>query len=184
MCVFFKNMILYIAQSIDGYIADDNNSLDWLMKYNDIILESREEIKNSYPNFIKNIDVIVYGKKTYSWLMQEINKNPYQDNYDILISNNKVEDDTISKQCNLEEFLSLDLKNKNIWIVGGSSIILQLMELDLINEMIITTIPEIIGGGIKLFQTNKKTTWKLQKTYNDNSIIECHYVKENYVGSK
>ncbi len=58
----------YTASSLDGFIADSENSLDWLLQFG--------EPAESYPKFIQDVGVIVMGSTTYEWLLEhEINKD-------------------------------------------------------------------------------------------------------------
>ncbi len=172
-------MIVYIAQSLDGYIADSDNSLEWLFKHDEKIFNSDDEIKNSYTNFIKDIDVIVNGKKTYDFLVNDMGiENPYKEYENYLITNKEVVDSTITNVLNLDELLKIDFKDKKVWVVGGGEIIKQFMDKGLINKLIITTIPEIIGGGVPLFSTTTKSSWKLINVCSSNDYVESCYIKE------
>jgi hypothetical protein len=59
-------MIIYVGQSIDGYIADKNGQVTFLEQFESITTSTNNNIKNSYQNFIKDINVIVQGKTTYN----------------------------------------------------------------------------------------------------------------------
>lgn len=53
----------YTAVSLDGYIADEHHSLDWLFQFGDV-----EE--TSYPEFIRDVGAVVMGSSTYEWLLR------------------------------------------------------------------------------------------------------------------
>lgn len=96
---------------------------------------------------------------------------PYRDKYHIIITRNKMKNSKENIHFisdNIIETLS-DIKKqkgKDIWLVGGGEIISILLDNDLIDEMIITLIPIILGLGIPLFpNTAKESTWKLHNTH-------------------
>ncbi|MDE5670410.1 MAG: dihydrofolate reductase family protein, partial [Eubacterium sp.] len=67
---------------------------------------------------------------------------------------------------------------KNIWICGGANIANQCIQKDIIDEYRITTIPVILGGGIRLFnENNPMIKLRLKKVKKENGLIECIYVK-------
>ena len=55
-----RKTVLYIAMSLDGYIADENGKVDWLDGENEEI-----ESEDSYVRFIKRVDIVVMGWNTY-----------------------------------------------------------------------------------------------------------------------
>ncbi len=59
-----RKVIVYIATSLDGYIATKDESLDWLFKV-------EGEGDNGYSEFYDTIDTIVLGRRTYDWIMNE-----------------------------------------------------------------------------------------------------------------
>jgi dihydrofolate reductase len=67
-----RNIVLFIAQSLDGYIATKEDSLDWLFKV-------EGEGDNGYSEFYEEIDTIIMGKRTYDWIMNyEKGQFPYK----------------------------------------------------------------------------------------------------------
>ena len=70
-----KELVLYIAQSLDGYIARKDQSIDWLLEYDDPTVSER------YNQFIEQIDTIIMGYSTYRQLIEELSIDnwPYND---------------------------------------------------------------------------------------------------------
>ena len=67
-----RKVILYIAQSIDGYIATKEDSVDWLFKF-------EGEGDNGYSAFYEKVDTVLIGKRTYDWIMENTEgKFPYE----------------------------------------------------------------------------------------------------------
>jgi len=143
--------ILYIAVSLDGYIATKEDSLDWLF-------EVEGDGDNGYNDFIKNIDCVVMGRRTYDWIIRE-NKNdfPYKNQKCFVFTNknDKIEFAQIIKEDVKTFARKMKEEYNNIWIVGGGEIIKEYLDIDEIDEYRITIAPIILGSGIRLFQEIK-----------------------------
>jgi dihydrofolate reductase len=167
--------ILYIAVSLDGYIATNDDSLDWLF-------EVKGDGDNGYGDFIKDIDCIILGRRTYDWIMEKEKDNfPYKKEKCYVFTNRK-------EQLKYVEVVNEDLKTfinktrkdyKNIWIVGGGEIIKQYLELDEIDEFRITIAPVILGRGIGLFhEISKKIELELVGVNKRNQFAELIYSRK------
>ncbi len=173
-----RKIILYIAKSLDGYIATKDLSVDWLQG------DSESNDLSSFNEFYDTIDTVILGYNTYKQITTELAKDnwPYQGKITYVITNNKIKETTEIKQENNLKQLLEQLKNKtgkNIWICGGASIVNQVHELNMIDEYIISVIPIILGDGIKLFNQNITTTkLKLINSKHYNGIIDLHYEKK------
>jgi dihydrofolate reductase len=67
-----RKLVLYIAQSLDGYIAREDESLDWLFK-----CEGAGD--NGYSAFYETVDTILLGRKTYQWILRNVESGfPYR----------------------------------------------------------------------------------------------------------
>ena len=147
-----KNVSLFIAMSLDGYIADSNGKVDWLNGQS-----KNEENIDTYSEFIQKIDTVIMGWNTYHQIVTELSPNEwiYDDLKSYVISHRTLvsSDKTIfTKQSPVELVNQLKKEvGKGIWICGGASIVQQLVNEDLIDEYYITIIPTILGSGIKLF---------------------------------
>lgn len=166
-----KKIILYIAMSLDWFIAKKDGSIDWLDKFNNSIEDM------GYNKFIKKIDIVIMGSKTYKQILSFDCDYPYKKQKGYVFSN-KITDKTENVT-----FVSWSIKklvdelDGNIWLVGGANLINQFIEYDLIDEFIIFTMPIFLGDGIRLFEkTNKTSDFTLTKTKSyKNGVIESHY---------
>lgn len=143
---------VFIATSIDGYIADKNNRIEWL---DDIPTQEGEDM--GYNVFMADIDALIMGRKTYETVLGFNIPWPYEKPVFILSNSlTGVPHDLEGKvhiiSGDLKEILSKLNRNgfRNLYVDGGQTIQSFLRE-GLIDEMIITTIPIILGGGIPLF---------------------------------
>ncbi len=175
-------VILYIAMSLDGFIADENGGVAWL---NGQGTETKPD--NSYSEFIKNIDTVILGMTTYNQVITELSPQswPYEDIKSYVFTSKSI--NNIKSKENIE-FINSDivkfienLKNqegKDIWICGGASIVNQLVEHNLIDEYHLTIIPTILGKGIRLFSNNNQTILlKCDKTVVYDGMVTAIYSK-------
>lgn len=82
-----RKVILYIAMSLDGYIADQNGRVDWLNAYNDA-----EEGTDSYSLLLKKVDTVVMGYNTYHQIVTELSPERwvYEGLKSYVITHNKI----------------------------------------------------------------------------------------------
>jgi dihydrofolate reductase len=148
-----RKVILYIAASLDGYIAKPNNDLSFLS------IVQQEDEDYGYTDFINSIDTVILGRKTYDWVMTQVPEFPHSDKESYVITRTAIP--AIGKTNfytgNIKE-LVLRLKGeqgKNIFIDGGAEIVNELLNDKLIDEIIISTIPILLGNGVRLFKDGR-----------------------------
>lgn len=167
-------MIIYVGQSIDGYIADVNGSVEFLEQFESITQSNNDNIKNSYQNFIKDVNVVVQGKTTYDQVLTFDVGNPYQDLENYVITRKQINDPTVTKFLTFEQFKSLELNDKNVWIVGGQQIFDLFIKHQLVTKIIIFQVPALLGDGIK-FNTEPLQNLTLESVEYDNEFIQYTY---------
>lgn len=143
-----RRKVLYIATTLDGYIADMNDGFSFLTPYDGL-----ESVTQSYHNLLSRIDTIIMGRKTYD-VIQDMGVWPYQNIDAYIITNQPKEDQkNIFFRSNLKGLLEdLDqIPGKDIWIEGGGLLIQSLLELDAIDEFQIAIVPKLLGSGKRLF---------------------------------
>ncbi|BDD08010.1 diacylglycerol kinase [Fulvitalea axinellae] len=160
------NNKVFIATSLDGYIADKNGNIDWL---NDIPNPDNEDM--GYNAFIENIDALVMGRATFEKVLSFGIEWPY--GVPVFVASHtmtevpegyesKVELVAGSPSSILETIR--EKGHKNLYIDGGKLIQAFLNE-DLIDEICISTIPILLGGGFPLFgQLKEPLKFELIKT--------------------
>lgn len=152
-----RNVILYIAMSLDGYIADDKGNVDWLGGD-----ESEQNNHGSFPDFFESVDTVIMGYRTYHQVVTQLSPDiwPYAGKQSYILTHHKLESSDEIRFISQDLTILINkLKNqsgKNIWICGGASIVNQLLEHDLIDRFCISMIPTILGNGIRLFSTMEK----------------------------
>lgn len=172
-----RKVILYIAMSLDGFIADENGGVDWLSGQ-----DAQSQDMGTYDEFIKTVDTVILGYKTYNQIVTELSPDVwvYSGMKSYVITHKKLQS-TDEIEFTEEDVGSIitDLKEhngKDIWICGGASIANQLIKLDLIDKYHISVIPTILGKGIRLFDSNNpQCKLKLISTSNYNGITDLVY---------
>ncbi len=172
-----RKVSCYIAMSLDGYIATTNDSLDWLYKV---------EIDGDagYADFIETIDTVVIGRRTYDWLMEETKgEYPYADKKSYVFSKSATgtndhvtfTDETVS---DFVERLRQE-PGKGIWVVGGGQLLHDFLKERLIDELIISIAPVLIGEGIPLFKTmDVETEFKLESVKQFGQFTQMHLMRK------
>jgi dihydrofolate reductase len=153
---------VYIATSLDGFIARDDGGLDWLPGADPEAVgggveDGSEAEDYGYREFMDSVDVLVMGRKTYEKVLS-FGIWPYEGKRVIVLSNGTVEipnglASTVEcKSCSPSDLVR-DLEEagvKHVYVDGGITIQRFLNE-GLIQQIIITRIPVLIGSGIPLF---------------------------------
>ena len=141
---------VYVGTSLDGFIARKDGDIDWLVKY------QNKEVHDSYNEFISRIDAMVIGRGTYEKVLS-FPEWPYEKKVFVLSTSLKQIPGTLNEKATLVDMKPAALLNylsdkgfSNIYVDGGK-VIQSFLKEDLIDELIITRVPELIGTGIPLF---------------------------------
>lgn len=148
----YSNGYVFMASSLDGFVARQDNSLDWLMKY------GVDEDDNSFEEFTKNIDVLVMGSGTYKTVLG-FEQWPYKMPVYVL-SRSLTQDDVpeslqkqvIIKALKPKVLMQLLYKKglKKAYIDGGK-LVQSFINDGYVKEITLTQIPILIGQGKRLF---------------------------------
>lgn len=140
-----RKLILYIASSLDGYIARKSGDVDWLFTDQDY----------GYTDFFASVDTVLMGRNTYEQVLS-FGEYPYQESQGFVFSRTQQGDRNLQV-----EFISSDLvpfiqslksvTGKDIWLVGGGQIIQSCLQSNLIDKFVISLHPIVLGEGIPLF---------------------------------
>ena len=170
-----RKLILYIAASLDGYIARPNDDLSFL----DRVQKEGEDY--GYHDFMAAIDTVILGKRTYDWVIKQVTEFPHADKETYVITHTErpQKGKIIFYNGNLRA-LVLTLKQqkgKNIFCDGGAEIVNELLREKLIDELIISVIPVLAGEGIRLFQNGRpEQGLELVSTKKfDTGLVRLHY---------
>jgi len=173
-----RKISLFIAMSLDGYIADSTGSLDWLQGQGD-----GEDI-DTYSEFIRDVDTILMGWNTYHQIVTELSPDEwiYRDFISYVITHNERTSSEKIRFVNrdpVDLLKSLKKENgRNIWICGGANLVRQLVNQDFIDCYHITVVPTLLGSGVRLFENAKQEIkLKLLNIRSYNGMTELNYVR-------
>jgi|SRR5690554_704402 len=175
-----RKLTIYIATSLDGYIAKPNDDLNFLK------LVEKEGEDYGYKEFTETIDTIILGRRTYDWVLKEIGSSHYDNGernvYVITRTERQSSGKTTFYTGNLTKLVQqLKSENgKNIYCDGGAEIINELLKKDLIDEFIISVIPVLVGNGIRLFKDGRpeqQLELVSAKSY-DTGLTQLHYKRK------
>lgn len=148
----------YTATSLDGFIADQQNSIEWLMQLGD------PEGEGSYPAFIRDVGALAMGSTTYQWLLdnhirpgtENAQAWPYTQPAWIFTTRNlpPIEGADIrfvrGDVRPVHEQMVAAAGGKNVWIIGGGDLAGQFHDAGLLDELIVTIASVTLGGGAPL----------------------------------
>jgi dihydrofolate reductase len=170
-----RKLVLYIAMSLDGFIAAPGDDLSFLNP----MMQTSEDY--GYNDFIKTVDTKILGRKTYDWVMKQVKEFPHNgiDTYVITRTPRKAIGPIQFYTGDLEELIiSLKKKpGKNIFCDGGAEIVNALLKKGLIDEMTISVIPALLGGGTRLFAEGypaRSLVLKQCRSFNSGLVL-MHY---------
>ncbi|MEZ9236784.1 dihydrofolate reductase family protein [Shewanella sp. 10N.286.52.A9] len=144
--------IVFIATSLDGYIADKNNNIDWLHE-----TPNPEGSDMGFSDFMARIDGLVMGRNTFEKVLSFDCDWPYTKPVFVLSRTLSEVPSELTNKVSLvkgdlaQVVAELNAKGFNDLYIDGGVTIQQFLQHDMIDELIITTIPKLLGGGIPLF---------------------------------
>ncbi|MBS1780070.1 MAG: dihydrofolate reductase [Bacteroidetes bacterium] len=173
-----RKIILFIACSLDGYIAKEDGDISWL----DIVSTPGEDY--GYSNMIEQTDTFILGRKTYDKVLTFGGAFPHDDRQTYVITRNS------RPSVNNLHFYSAGIDKlvaelrtkpgKDIHLDGGAELIAAFMQQNLVDEYIISMIPILLRQGIRLFKTSDKPEIELKllsSTAYPSGLVQLHYKK-------
>lgn len=169
-------VVVYIAHSIDGLIADRDGSIEWLKPY--------DAVDYGYEAFVASIDAVVMGSVTYRECRQ-FPEWPYPRKATFVMTKGpRIDEDGLAvfdDRTPVE--IAVDCERaglKRIWVVGGGGPIRAFLDAGLVRRMHLFQIPVILGQGTPLWPPGRKT-WEarvLRATLYPNGVVETVHTIE------
>ncbi|RYE80128.1 MAG: dihydrofolate reductase [Myxococcales bacterium] len=139
--------IFYTAATLDGFLADEQDSLEWLFPH-DIDMEAA----SAYPFFVKNVGALAMGSATYEWVREhDEGPWPYEQTTWVFTSRQLAAPDgdirfAIDVAATHAEMVAA-ADGKDVWLVGGGDLVGQFADLGLVDEIHVQYTPVTLGSG-------------------------------------
>ena len=170
-------IVLYLAVSVDGYVADEQGGVGWLGGDG-----SQPDATGSYPAFLDTVNAIVMGWATYHQIITELSPDcwPYEGRPCYVVTHRRKADREGICFWNgdltaLTDRLKAECEG-NVWVCGGASVAGQLLKEERIDKLWLSIIPTVLGKGVRLFpELSRELSLKLVKTKSYNGIVDLVY---------
>jgi len=169
-----RKVKLFIASSLDGYIARKDGSIDWL--YTDG--------NYGFAQFYDSVDTILMGRRTYEKTLELAGEYPHKDKKSYVFTHTasgrkREKNQNVHFIVDVIEFAKdlVQSPGNDIWLVGGADIISIFLNAGLLDEIILSIHPIILGNGIALFknlqgQTNLRL---IKSTPYESGLLQLYY---------
>ena len=170
-----RKVVLFIALSLDGYIAGPEEDLSFLSK----VEKPGEDY--GYGSFIETVDTVIMGRKTYDKVLGFGIPFPHSDKKTYIITRHpKASEGNITFYGGDLSLLIRSLKletGRKIFVDGGAEIVQALLERKLIDELILSFIPCFLGEGVSLFKPGRpQEDWILHGSQTfESGLVQVHY---------
>ena len=151
----------YCAASLDGYIAEADDTLDWLLSYDGSFSgPDAEPIKGSYERFYEDVGALVMGSATYEFVLALGRGWPYEGKPTWVLSSRELpmpEGEGVDVRIvdarvpELYDEMIVAAGERNLWVVGGGNVASQFADEGLLDEVLVTVVPVVLGNGKPLF---------------------------------
>lgn len=172
-----RKLVLFIAMSLDRYIAKQDDDISFLKAV------EQEGEDYGYSEFIESVDTVILGRKTYDKISSMGFDLPYGDRkVYVLTRTPKPDSGNIQFYSGSLSDLISSLKSqegKHVYCDGGAETVHQLLQEDLIDELVISIIPILLGDGISLFKgalQEKKLEFVNAKTF-EKGLVQLTYIR-------
>lgn len=171
---------VYIAASVDGFIARLDGDIEWLHKSE---YASTDKLGLSYDEFIAAVDVIVMGRNSFEKVLT-FQSWPYEQTPVVVLSSRQVvipdhlhEKVTIENRSPKELVSRLACQGKKHVYVDGGITLQRFLQARLIDEITVTQIPVLLGSGIPLFGSigMEVSLNHLETTSSKNGFVQTRY---------
>lgn len=167
------DVTIYIAQSLDGYIADADGSIDWLRPF--------EDWDFGYDAFFRGIDAVVMGAATYRQC-RRFPDWPYRGKaVMVMTKSGRLDEDGLAVfDDRTATEIALDLERaglRRIWVAGGGGPIRAFLDAGLVRRLRIFQIPVLLGSGTPLWAAGRRR-WSarpIATTVHGNGVVEGHW---------
>jgi dihydrofolate reductase len=157
--VAMPGVVYYAAMTLDGYIAESDDNLDWLLGFPGVEPgPAVQPVAGGYDEFYEDIGALVMGSVTYEWVLDHIEGWAYpgkptwvlssrelrmREGADVRVTGASVEE--------LYEEMVAAAGDRKLWVVGGGNVASQFADAGLLDDVWVTVVPVVLGAGKPLF---------------------------------
>jgi dihydrofolate reductase len=149
----------YVASTIDGFIADGDDNLDWLLQF------GFEDFQADYDSFMADVGAIVRGSTTYEWILGEGDQPWAYGATPVWVLTSRTLPPVSGADVRFFTGDVVDLhrealaaaSGKNVWVVGGGNVAAQFADRGLLDELLLTVMPIVLGSGKPLLPISTVT---------------------------
>jgi dihydrofolate reductase len=152
-----------VASSLDGFIADEADNLDWLMT-----MPGGDEDTNPYPAYLASVGALAMGATTYQWLLDHDDGPwPYSQPCWVFTHRSfapRTDGDvrfTSAAAPEIHAEMTDACGDRNLWLVGGGDLVGQFLDHDLVDELIVSITPVLLGAGRPLLPRRRTEPMRL-----------------------
>lgn len=168
---------LYIAASVDGYIATEDGGVEWLDEFHP---DHESESESGYEAFFSGVDCLVMGSNTYEQVL-DFGTWPYESKPTYVLTHRDLPRVTDAVELVDGEVSPLETRLRrrydHIWVVGGATVAQEFLRASELDELRLNVVPVLLGSGIALFDsTGRRHDLALVDTTTyRNGVVKLHY---------
>jgi dihydrofolate reductase len=150
----------YLAQTLDGFIAEKDGGLDWLLHYEgESEVDASEVTERGYDRFFAAVGALAMGSATYEWILDhQQGRWPYTGTPSWVFTSRDLPPPasadvrfTSGPVAPVHKEMKAAAADRNVWVVGGGNLASQFADQGLLDELIVTLVPVVLGEGIPTF---------------------------------
>ncbi len=168
----------FVAMSIDGYIADRAEQLDWLYQFGEL-----EDESGRYERFFAEVGAIAMGARSYEFILSHNAPWAYPDRPTWVFTHRQLPGHegadlrlTDADVTEVHPQLVEAAQGKNVWILGGAHLATQFVQADLVDELRVSIAPVLVGSGTRLLHTKDYRAWRLAETDQYGDFLALRYL--------
>jgi dihydrofolate reductase len=156
--------VYYCAASLDGYIAEADDTIGWLTSYDGTVEGTEvEPVDGGYDEFYEGVGALVMGSVTYEWILGHIGSGgdwPYRGRPTWVLSSRDLPTPTDAENDvrivsadvpDLHEEMLAAAGARDLWVVGGGNVASQFAQAGVLDDVRVTVVPVVLGSGKPLF---------------------------------
>lgn len=175
----------YLAQTLDGYIAESDGGLDWLLRFDgERDVDASQATEGEYDQFFAGVGAVAMGSATYEFILAEEGEHwPYEGTPSWVFTSRELPMPrgadirfASGPVRSVHEEMRAAAGERNVWVVGGGDLASQFADQELLDELLVTIVPVVLGEGIPTFAHRLDQRLRLTGTRSfQNGMVQLRY---------